>query len=96
MDLKTFNDRILRLLNRWSHLGEKNDDYGTQYIGHYDKETPLAYLHQLYKAGTAQSILVAEEALGLEFPKQYKEFLTLFNGACFFSPSGIDIFGITQ
>jgi hypothetical protein len=96
MDLETFNDKILRLLKRWSHLGGKTDDYGTRYIGHYDKGTPFAYLHQLHKAGTAESILLAEQAIGIEFPKQYREFLNLFNGAGFFSPAGFDVFGILQ
>ena len=96
MNLETFNDKILRLLKRWSHLGEKTDVYETQYIGHYDKETPLAYLHRLYKSGTIEYIQGAEQALDIEFPKQFRDFLKLFNGAGFFSPAGFDIFGVDR
>jgi len=96
MDLDTFNDKILKKLKRWSHLGEKIDEYGTQYIGHYNKDTPLAYLHVLYKSGDAEAILAAEKELGMRFPKQFRDFLGLCNGASFFSPAGFNVFGVVQ
>ncbi|MEP3653301.1 MAG: SMI1/KNR4 family protein [Litorimonas sp.] len=96
MDLNTFNKKVMKRLKRWSHLGEKTDEYQSQFIGHYDKNTPLAYLHILYQSGDIEEVVAAEQALGISFPKQYRDFLELFNGACFFNPAGFDVFGVAK
>lgn len=96
MDLETFNNRMLKTLNRWSHLGDKVDEYGTKYIGHYNKDVPFAFLHELHKSASRDEIVAAEHALGKPLPKQFREFLSLFNGASFFNPSGILIFGVKK
>ena len=96
MNLKTFNEKILKRLKRWSPLGEKTNKYGTEYIGHYDKDIPLAFLHELHKPGKTETILEAEQALRKRLPVQYKEFLELFNGAGFFNPAGINVFGVSK
>jgi len=96
MNLRKFTDKILVPLKRWSPLGELTDNYGTTYIGHIFKSSALGYLHVLYKGTCHEKILMAEQKIGRTFPNQYKEFLLLSNGANFYSPSGINIYGILQ
>ncbi len=77
-------------------MGQKTDEYGTKYIGHIFKDAPYGYMHELYSPATDESIKLAEEKLTKVFPEQLMEFLKLSNGASFYSPSGLNIFGVFQ
>lgn len=94
MNFRTFENRILTPLDRWLSLGEKKDVYGTSYIGHIFKESPFGFLHVVYKGASLDAIIRAEEEIGRSFPKQFKEFLQFSNGASFYNPSGLNIYGV--
>lgn len=96
MDGREFNDKILNPLKRWAPLGEKVDEYGTRLIGHIFKDAPYGYMHELHKAARVEFVSAAELSLGRAFPKQFKEFLLCSNGASFYNPSGIHVFGVSQ
>ena len=94
MNHKEFQNKILTPLKRWLPLGEKIDAYGTNYIGHIFKDAPFGFLHVLYKGVNLDAIFKVEQEIGRSFPKQFKEFLQLSNGASFYNPSGLNIYGI--
>lgn len=94
MNFRKFENNILTPLNRWAPLGEKVDAYGTSYIGHIFKDTPFGFLHVLHKGACPKAVLRAEDEIGRSFPKQFKEFLQYSNGASFYNPSGLNIYGV--
>lgn len=96
MKVREFSDKILNPLKRWAPLGEEVDEYGTRLIGHIFKDAPYGYMHELHKSARVESVSAAELSLGKTFPKQFKEFLFCSNGASFYNPSGIHVFGVPQ
>ncbi|WP_187422472.1 SMI1/KNR4 family protein [Cellvibrio japonicus] len=87
MDKIFFNEKILGPLKGWAHLGETQNDMGTQLIGHAPHIAPRAYVNVVYPPLNNRDFDELTQILGREIPEQFKAFLSFANGLMIFSGS---------
>jgi len=94
MDKATFDEKVMKPLQRWAALGVKTDDYQTKFIGHRPKDAPQAYMHTIYAPISMDAICAVEVSLKRILPAQFKAFLLHANGIELFGPSGFGVSGM--
>ncbi len=78
-------DRVVALLESHNHLGERVLSNGTRLIGHVPHVAPEAWLHEIFAPLGADDVARLEDALGIEMPGCFTEFLKRANGLRVFS-----------
>ncbi|MEK6702320.1 MAG: SMI1/KNR4 family protein [Planctomycetota bacterium] len=76
---------ILKVLERWSPLGETKASTGARLIGHVPHVAPLAYFHLVYLPLGTPEIEQLEKLAQRPIPRAYSEFLSISNGANLFN-----------
>jgi hypothetical protein len=71
---------IISELEPYKKYGETIQENGTKLIGKAPHIAPLAWLHSIYKGLENNEIKEIESKLNTELPKDYSDFLRLFNG----------------
>jgi hypothetical protein len=77
--------RVLKILERWTHLGEERASTGARLIGHVPHVAPIAYLHSIYPGLDESQIDELEALCQRPLPSAYRAFLRITNGAKLFS-----------
>jgi hypothetical protein len=78
-------DRVLKILERWTHLGEERASTGARLIGHVPHVAPMAYLHSIYPGLDESQIDELEALCQRPIPPPYRALLRITNGANLFS-----------
>ncbi len=86
-------NRVWRILESYSHLGERTLANGTRLIAPAPHVAPEAWLHQIFAPIDDQGIARLESDLGGPLPDEFTQFLMRNNGLGIFSYS-ISIFGL--
>lgn len=85
MDKVQFEEKIIKPLEAWEHLGEVTNEMGTRLIGHVPHIAPKAYLHVIYAPTDSEEFAELDERLGRPAPNQLKQFFKFANGLRIFS-----------
>ena len=85
MDKGEFEEKIIKPLEAWSHLGEETNEMGTRLIGHVPHIAPKAYLHVVYAPSDSDEFAELDERLERLTPAQLKQFFEFANGIDIFS-----------
>lgn len=80
-------DTIIRMTERWCHLGERTLDNGTRLIGHVPHVAPEAYFHLIFAPITMAHINELQAKIGRSLPQDIVDFLLRVNGISLFSGS---------
>ena len=87
MDKKSFDEQLIKPIERWSHLGEQTNKMGNRLVGHVPHIAPKAYLHVIFAPSDSEEFEELEDRLGRPVPEQLNQFLGLANGLSFFTGS---------
>lgn len=80
-----FNEKILPLLEKSSHLGELKNEMGTRLIGHCPHIAPKAYLHVIYAPLSQAELEEFHSRTGRAVDYQLNNFLHYANGIMIYS-----------
>jgi hypothetical protein len=86
-------DEVIAIRERWAGRGERRLENGTKLICPAPHVAPAAWLHALFGPAQESQISSAESKCGIEFPREFRDFLVRTNGLFLFSNS-ISIWGI--
>lgn len=90
-----FINQLLDEIKKYSPLGEKKLNDGTQLIGHAPHIAPQAWLHVIHPGLSLKNIELLEKNLDVAFPESLKYFYKCCNGIEFFITT-ISIYGFRE
>jgi hypothetical protein len=88
-------ERIVGIMESYSHLGQRVLDNGTRLIGHVPHVAPEAWFQSIYHPLRTEEIKYIEEDVGSQVPVVFSIFLKKCNGLSLFSDS-LNIYGLRK
>ncbi|MEN3976372.1 hypothetical protein [Emcibacter sp. SYSU 3D8] len=90
-----FEERILRPMMAWAHLGMVDDGDGMRLIGQIKHLGPLAYMHTTFRPVSSKQCVEYGRNYDISIPRPIMEFLEISNGLRMFS-NDISVSGVRQ
>src|SRR5690242_302565 len=91
----SYFEEVIRLLDRWRHLGSREVSNGTRLIGHIPRVGSLAYLHVVHAGLSDSDIEQMEADIRRKLPQVLKEFYRRANG-CHLFGGALSIYGLRR